>query len=341
MKVLKYSHFLSIIILSSCANSVLTTGPEDAINLICENCTISNGVALVGGCPQGYAELKIKEGRLTVNYSVDCGSGVLKASESGVASDLKVIKDQDGNYIAGKWTERGEMLADADLKLYLNKNWEYTYGQQMTLALYNSAANWEYQFTWTETDSSLLEFCKILYSESEINQINSRINQRIPLDYENASDVEVLGFILNSKWSKGGKEAVIEFDESTNTLAFSCDTDYGYKTFYLGGLRYETQFYQYVSYQNLNFFSKGFWSDYLDETYNPPALRESEGLLLESSGGRIYFVEGGFFRNFGRKESELDKVTLRNILGKLKSSKIISASQEDILSEDIYVEEAF
>jgi len=336
----KNFHYLSLFVLASCASNSSSIEPEDAIDLICKNCTIGYGAALVGNCPQGYAELKIKESQLTVKYTVNCGSGPQSATESGMATDLKVVKSPNGNYLQGKWTDRGDMLADADLKLSFNENWEFHQGKQLTLALFSSG-NWEYQFSWTESDSAIDELCKMFYSESELASISNKREQRIPLDYSAAGDIEILGFILNSKWRNNKGDATIEFDTNTNTLSFNCDTDYGNQTYSLGNLRFEEEFNRYETYQNLNFFSKGFWVDYFIPYYDSRTLTEEAGLILENTAGRIYFDDGGFFTNYGPKENKLDDSTLRQILNKLKerNATLKAEIEESPTMEDL--EEAF
>ena len=60
---------------------------------------------------------------------------------------------------------------------------------------------------------------------------------------------------------------------------------------------------------------------------DPPTLLESKGLILESSGGRIYFDAGGFFNNIGPKDTQLDKATLVDILSRLKTSSVNTTPQ--------------
>lgn len=310
------SYFLiliALIYLSSCSK-----GPEDAFDIICENCTI-NGAALVGNCPQGYAKLIIKDGQLTVKYKVDCGSGTQSATESGKATDLKLVNSPSGNYIQGRWTDRGDLLADADLKLSFIENWEYHYGNQLKLALYNSS--WEYQFNWTTSENTIDELCNLMYSEEELATIYKKRQQRIPLDYNTAGELEILGFILNSKWKNNEGDAKIDFDSTTSTLYLNCTTDRGKHTYSLGNLRFEEEFNRMMAYRNLGLFNKGFWVDYLDPYYSTPSLRQSKGLILESLGGRLYFYDGGFFNNYGPIENILDDATLRQILKKLKERK--------------------
>lgn len=309
---------IALIYLSSCSR-----GPEDAFGIICENCTVDNGAALVGNCPQGYAKLIIKDGQLTVKYKVDCGGGTQSATESGKATDLKLVNSPSGNYIQGRWTDRGDLLADADLKLSFNENWEYHYGNQLKLALYNSS--WEYQFNWTPSENTIDELCNLMYSEAELATIDKKRQQRILLDYKTAGELEILGFILNSKWRNNDGDAKIDFDSTTNTLSLNCITKYGKKTYSLGNLRFEEEFNQMMAYRNLSLFNKGFLVDYKvtdgGEAIVVGKTAQSKGLTLESSGGRLYFEDGGFFKNYGPQENILDDATLLQILEKLKKLK--------------------
>ena len=101
-------------------------------------------------------------------------------------------------------------------------------------------------------------------------------------------------------------------------------TKYGKKTYSLGNLRFEEAFNQMMAYRNLDH-KKGFWVDYKvtdgDALIVVGKTSQSKGLSLESSGGRLYFEDGGFFENYGPQESILDDATLHQILEKLKERK--------------------
>jgi len=305
-------------------------GPEDAFDVICDNCVIKNGVALVGAC-RGDAKLNIDNGILTVSYAVDCGNGSHSAKESGSVSDLKVVHTPEGSYIKGRWVNRGANLSDADLKLSFNDNWEYHYGRQLKLALYSSA--WEYQFNWTTSDNTIDELCELIYSDEELATIKKKRQQRIPLDYNSAGEIEILGFILNSKWRNTEGDAKINFDSTSGTLYLNCTTNRGNQTYSLGNLRFEEEFDRMMTYRKLNFYNRGFWVDYLVPYYTGQTLLESKGLILESSGGRFYFDNVGFFNNYGPQENIISEVALRKILTKLKERKVPVRATNNVSSE--------
>jgi hypothetical protein len=304
---------LTLLLATSC-----NSGPEDAFDIICESCKINDGVAIVGAC-RGDASLKINNGELTVIYAVDCGNGPSSATESGKATELEVVNSPDGSFIKGKWVRNDEFLSDANFKLSFNENWEYHYGKELRLTIYGS--NWEYRFNWTTSEGTIEELSKLIYTEKESAEILERRSNRIPLDYEVASEMELLTYILNSKWRNEKGEAKVVFDSITNTLLFDCETSRGNQTYSLGNFSFDNEFHRYMTYRNLKLFQKGFWVDYLVPYYSGQNLANSKGLILEQSGGRLYFDGAGFFYNYGITSNRIDEHVIRYFLKKLKERK--------------------